>query len=199
MTGSFFIVNMLLYTTLAKLKDFLWVTGTEDDEKYEELIELATELIDTELWENLEIRTKTRRIDGSGTCRVIMENRVNSVVFIRDFRTQSAYTVDFIDGAIIYLTSVVERGQKNIEISYVMWYATVPVDFERYFHHYCKELLNDQEQSDDTEVVKTKKLWDLSVTYFSPSELASNGSILGKPEMERILKKYKNFTIYPIL
>jgi hypothetical protein len=189
----------MLYTTLEKLKKFLGVDPTEDDTPYTELIEIATELIDTELGENLEIRTKTRRIDGSGTLRIIMENRVNSVVFIRDARTLSPYTLDFIDGAIVYLTSPVERGQKNIEISYVMGYAEVPKDFERYFLEYCKELRDNQEKQWDTEVVKTKKLGDLSITYFAPSELANNGSILASPEMQNILKKYKNFTIYPIV
>ena len=110
----------MLYSTLEKLKKFLGADISEREGPYQELLETATELIDTELGENLQTRTKTRRIDGSGTCRIIMENRVNSVIFIRDYRTGYAYTVDHIDGAIIYLTSTVERGQKNIEISYSM-------------------------------------------------------------------------------
>lgn len=187
------------YTTLSNLKEHLGITDNGQNEKLTWLIEIATELIDTELGENLETRTKTRRIDGSGTCRIIMENTVNSIIYVKDFRTWSPYTLDFIDWATVYLTSSVERGQKNIEISYTMWYATVPEDFERYFIEYCKELLNEEEKQWDTEVVKTKKLGDLSITYFSPSELANNGSLLSSPLFQNVLRKYKNFTIYPIV
>lgn len=186
----------MLYTTLENLKKHLWITSSDEDTKLNELIETATELIDTDIGENLETRTKVRRIDGNGSCRILMENKVTSVNYVKDARTGSTYTVDFIDWYIIYITSELERGMKNIEISYVLWYASVPKDFERYFLEYCKELYNRDKITSDTAVVKTKKLGDLSVTFFSPSELIESGSsVLASDDMQKIILKYKHFSI----
>jgi len=187
----------MLYTDIETLKTHLGIECSYDDENLKALIETATELIDTDLWENIWIRTKTRRIDGTGNIRIIMENRVNTVISVKDTRTGYAYTVDFIDWYMIYLTTELERGMKNIEVSYTMGYNTVPKDFERYFLEYCKELYQRDKIKNDTDVVKTKKLGDLSVTFFSPSELVKYGSsVLDSPDMEKIMNKYKNFSIY---
>lgn len=186
----------MLYTTLTSLKAHLGITDTAQDTVLTSLIETATELIDTDLGENLEIRTKTRRIDGSGTNRIIMENTINSVIYVKDVYTLSTYTVDFISGYEIYLLEEVYRWSKNIEISYVTGYSSVPKDFERYFLEYCKELYGRDKISSDTEAIKTKKLGDLSITFFSPSELITNGSsVLDAPDMRKIIQKYKNFSI----
>lgn len=99
----------MLYTTLTSLKAHLGITDTAQDTVLTSLIETATELIDTDLGENLEIRTKTRRIDGSGTNRIIMENTINSVIYVKDVYTLSTYTVDFISGYEIYLLEEVYR------------------------------------------------------------------------------------------
>ncbi len=187
----------MLYTDLETLKSHLAIECADEDESLKALIETATELIDTDLGENLETRTKTRRIDGGGNIRIIMENRINTVLYVKDFRTGFLYTVDFIDGYMIYLTTELERGMKNIEVSYTMGYDSVPKDFERYFLEYCKELYRRDQITSDTDVVKTKKLGDLSVTFFSPSELVKSGSSdLDSPDMEKIIAKYKHFSIH---
>lgn len=184
---------MLLYTTLEKLQKYLWDETTENATKIEDLIETATTLLDTEIGQNLESKTFTRRIDGTGTCRIVMERSdITAVTSVRDVRTSSIATLDYIDWSVIYLTRDIDRGRKNIEIMYVAWFTEVPKDLEAYFLEYCKALWTVMHSS-DTKVQKSKRIWDLSVTYFSPSELASES--LARPEMDAILRKYKNFQI----
>lgn len=178
------------YTTTAKLKAFLGITGTERDVELAELIKQATELVDIELGDNLGTATVTRRIDGNGTYRIILENRVNSVASVTDVQTGRAIAVDYVEGAVVYLKEEAVRGRKNIEITYSKGYASVPDDMARYFLHYCRELLT-MGTSGDTETVKSQSLGGgLSLTYFSPSELS--GRMVG---IEDVIAKYRNFAI----
>lgn len=85
------------YATLAQLKTFLGITGTDRDTELTELIAQATALVDIELGDNLGTQTVTRRIDGTGQDRIILENRVNSVASVTDVQTGLALEVDFIE------------------------------------------------------------------------------------------------------
>ena len=151
-------------------------------------------MIDTEIGQNIELATFTRRISGTGARRITMERSdIVSVVSMRDIRTNTVYTLDYIDGATLYFTREIDRGHKNIEIVYTAGFSEVPKDLERYFLEYCKSLWT-VNKAIDTTVVKSKKIGaDLAITYFSPSELASES--LARPDMEAILRKYKNFQI----
>lgn len=176
------------YTTLARLKSFLSITDDSQDAALTILITQATALVDIELGDNLEAVNVTRRVDGNGAKRIIMENRVTAVASVTDIQTGIVHEVDFIDGCVVYLTRETARGQKNIEIAYSKGYAAVPDDFERFFWQYCKELLTVAD-SGDTETVKSQSLGGgLSLTYFSPSEL--RGRLV---DLDMILEKYRNF------
>lgn len=179
------------YTTLDHLKTFLGISGTDQDTELTALIEQATMLLDIEIGDNLGKKTVTRRVSGNESNRIIMENKINSVASIRYASGNGSIEVDYIDGNIVYLTKESERGQNNIEITYEKGYDTVPVDLERFFQQYCKELLALKDSS-ETEVVKSQSLGGgLSLTYFSPSEL--KGQLV---DIDIILQKYKNFSVY---
>lgn len=178
------------YTTLDALKTFLNITGTAEDTALTALIVQATALVDIELGDNLAQVTNTRRIDGNGENRIIMENRVTAVTSVTDVNNSYEYTVDFIDGKIVYLTENTPKGRKNLSIVYTKGYSTVPDDMTRYFLHYCRELYN-MASSSELEQVKTQSLGGgLSLTYFSPSEL--QGRMI---DLEHVIEKYKNFNI----
>lgn len=145
------------YTTLARLKTFLSITDTTQDTALTTLITQATALVDIELGDNLGTATVTRKMDGNETNRLIMENTVNTVTSVSDVSTGTVYTVDYIEGSIVYLERETAKGRKNIQITYSKGYATVPGDMERFFWQYCKELLTIAD-SGDTETVKSQSL-----------------------------------------
>lgn len=178
------------YTTLSALKWFLGITGASEDASLAELITEATALVDIELGDNLAQVTKTRRIDGSGEPRIIMENTVNSVTSVINAVTWYEYSSDFIEGKSVYFAESIPKWRKNIAITYSKGYATVPRDMERYFLHYCRELYT-MASSSELEQVKTQSLGGgLSLTYFSPSELMGRMVWL-----DSVIAKYKNFNI----
>ena len=184
----------MLYTTLSTLKTYIAINGNTHDDELTDLIIRASALLDTDIGQNLEYSTFTRRIDGSWSNRIIMERSdITDIVHIKDIRKNIDHTLDYIDGCVVYTLDDMDRGRKNIEIMYSAGFNTVPKDLEMYFLEYCKSLWWVMQLA-DTKVQKTKKLGDLSVTYFSPSELASES--LARPEMESILKKYKNFQFF---
>ena len=182
----------MLYTTLPTLKNFLGIplVDTTQDAELTALITQATDLVDIELGDNLEKKTYTRRIDGNGHARILMENRINSVASVTDIATSETIAVDFIEGSSVYLMRETPRGRRNIEITYEKGYATRPDDMERFFLQYCRELIT-MGTSGDTETVKSQSLGGgLSLTYFSPSELS--GQMV---DIESVIGKYRNFSI----
>ncbi len=180
------------YTTLERLKTFLGIADTDEsqDADLTILITQATALVDLDLGNNLEEDEFTRRIDGTGERRIIMETKITEVASITDVTTSEDIEVDYIDGSIIYLTECTTKGRKNVQIVYTKGYSAVPADMERFFWHYCRELLN-QGSSSDTETVKSQSLGGgLSLTYFSPSEL--KGRIV---DMDVVMAKYRIFSL----
>lgn len=195
--GGIFIVKAqkMLYTTVDKLKKHLDIVGDGEDVALGELIETATALVDVELGDNLGKATFTRRVDGSGTPRIVMENRVNSVEYVKVWRGGSSYEcpVAFIDGSVVHLDRETQRGEANVEIRYERGYDNVPKDFEAYFLAYCKELYESGKGSDDDRI-KSKKMGEIAITFFSPSEIASDVLVKMRP----ILDKYRNFTSFAV-
>lgn len=178
------------YTTLERLKSFLTITDDSQDAELSELITQATALVDIELGDNMGTQTITRRVDGNGCERIIMENRINSVEYVKEKPSDNEIAVDFVQGSSVYLDRATERGRKNIEIRYEKGYDDVPPDLERFFWHYCKELIAMAEET-GTEVVKSQSLGGgLSLTYFSPSELSGRLA-----NFDGVLAKYRNFSI----
>jgi hypothetical protein len=132
-----------------------------------------------------------------GTERLIMEGSINEVNFIRQYHSYASndYTSInslFIDGSIIHTDRKVQKGNRNVLISYERGYSSVPDDIKQFFLRYCKEMKDIQ--IDPTKVVSSKKVEGLAVNYFSPGEIISAKRENSLMDYATILKKYKNFT-----
>ena len=109
----------LKYSTVEKLKAYLGNNSLSVDQ-LQDLIDRGSRLLDAELGDNIGETSKTKRVDGYGKPRIIMENTVNSVESVK-YIINKQYTeiaVDFIDGAIIHLDSIAPVGERNIEVKY---------------------------------------------------------------------------------
>lgn len=185
----------MLYTSIENLKSYLGITDTSRDDELTALIETATEMVDIELGYNLGKEDAiVIRVNGMGTKRVVLPQKVNSVskVEVKDTGNSTWREIDqdFIDGIVLYLIEEVAKGVKNVAVTCSRGYDAVPADFERWFLSYCAILIQKQEQ--DTEwQIQNKKLDGLSITYFAPSEFDGNQDIVG---FQKLLKHYKSFS-----
>lgn len=199
---------MLKYTTLATLKTFLGITGTDQDAALQELIDTGTDLLDLDLGENLGQVTKTRRVDGTGTNRIFLE-REPSAVSSMSSTTDGGYSwsgidleADPIEGYAVFAATIIPKGTRNIKVTYTVGYSSVPADLEEFFLNYVRTLKTTREAiaagKDPFQKVKSKKIEGLQVTYFSPSELSDG---LGQsdpfaPLYQNIVNKYRVFNFY---
>lgn len=199
---------MLKYTSLATLKAFLWITGTDQDVELQALIDTGTDLLDLDLGENLGEATKTRRIDGTGTNRFVLE-RIPSDVDSVSITYDNGYSwspvtlaPDPIEDYTVYTASILPKGTRNVKVTYTVGYTSVPSDLEDFFLHYVQTLKTTREAiaagRDPFQKVKSKKIEGLQVTYFSPSELSDG---LGQsdpftPKYDAVVQKYRIFSFY---
>lgn len=189
------------YTTLSAFKIYFPNSGMTDPE-ISAFITRATSLLDAELGDNIWQVTRTKRMDGYGKPKLIMENRVTAVTSVR-YKSRSAWfsvDVDYLDGVMVYLEKSLPIWDNNVEITYTKGYATLPSDIQDFFHLYCGRLLNLDGFVWGTKPweIKTKKINGLSVTYKTPSEIAdaqtSKWGIFATT-FSKVLDKYKNFSI----
>ncbi len=180
------------YSTKEKVRSYLWLWP---DENIDSFFANAQALMDTSLGENFWERTKVRRVDWAGTCRIVMENVVTAVTEIKEVRTGHVIELDFFDGRVIWAKEIMDCGMKNIQITYKLGYTEVPKDLEEYFLEYCKVLYQRSLIKNPFWVVESKKIDDLSINFLSPAELmAQSEKFLSRPEMKAVIKKYRNFS-----
>lgn len=191
----------LKYTTLDALKAYLPNTSLTDDQ-LNTLITRASKLLDSELGDNIWLQTITKRMDGYGKPKLIMENRVVSVESVSYCIRQSRYpvAVTHINGVVVYLEEPLPVGEQNIQITYTKGYETVPEDVQLFFHMYSVKLLSlDSYMTwDSNGEVVNKKIQNLSITYKTPSELIEQATTswgIFEESFKNILDKYKNFTL----
>jgi hypothetical protein len=109
----------LKYTTLDALKAYIGNTSLTDDQ-LNALITRASKLLDSELGDNIGLQTITKRMDGYGKPKLVMENRVVSVDSVQYCIRKTWYPidVDHINGVVVYLDTPLPIGEQNIEITY---------------------------------------------------------------------------------
>lgn len=108
----------------------------------------------------------------------------------------NSYDVDFIDGMIVSVKGYINKGIKNVEITYTVGYSECPDDFALYFKEYIRQSIKKRDEESSLPVgIKNKKIGDLSVTFMSPQEMILNQQAgpLASPEMQAIFNKYKAF------
>lgn len=189
------------YTTLSDFKAYFPNT-TLSDGQISAFIMRASKLLDAELWDNIGEQTITKRMDGYGKAKLIMENRITSVWYVK-YKSRDAWfdvDLDFIDGAILHLEAEIPSWDKNVEIQYTKWYTELPTDIQDFFHLYCARLmqLDGYVSGSQPGEVKSKRINWLGITYKTPSEIAdaetSKGGIFGITFVN-ILDKYKIFSL----
>lgn len=188
------------YTTLSALKMFAPSTGLTDPQ-LSALITRGSLLLDAELWDNIGEQTLTKRMDGYGKPKIVMEAKVNSVTSVEYKESGSWYEidVDFIDWPVVHLEEPAPKGDKNIRIVYVKGYTVLPTDIQAFFHTYLMRLLTLDKASTGATAgeVKSKSINGLSISYRTPWEIAESETSDGGAFSEAyksILSKYKNFT-----
>lgn len=189
------------YTTLSSLKKKLWIaTGnTESDSELSLIIDQATQLIDNELWKNLEKQNIQERTDGTGTTRIYLSRIPSSVISVTG--SYWNYTVDFIDSYILHLKEKSTKWRKNIIVEYEYGFDTVPSDIESICLDICVVLCDQRNISWTNSLklidknIQTQKLGNLSITYFWEKEKKQNAFEKLDPgaHIETVFKKYKPF------
>lgn len=189
------------YTTLSSLKKKLWIaTGnTESDSELSLIIDQATQLIDNELWKNLEKQNIQERTDGTGTTRIYLSRIPSSVISVKG--SYGNYTVDFIDSYILHLKEKATKWRKNIIVEYEYWFDSVPKDIESICLDICVVLCDQRNISWTNSLklidknIQTQKLGNLSITYFWDKDKKHNAFEKLDPSthIETVLNKYKPF------
>ena len=125
-------------TTLAKAKEWLGVTGSNEDALIARLITHASTRIVEEAQTPLVTTTVSQRFSGRGHVRLTLPYQpVQSVALVQvDGVTIPAATPPasgyWLEDGTLYLTGyAINRGLKNVLITYTFGYATVPSDLEQ--------------------------------------------------------------------
>ena len=187
------------YTTLSTLKDFLWVTDNSRDTELTNRITIMSDILSMELWQDLTKWTVTKRYDGFGSNKIVLETVVNEVQKI-EYTTNNGYNrneaeYSHHDWYIVYTRSPLPRGSQCVKVTFEKWYDVVPPDLEQFFLRYVK-VATEQEQSSQAEKdIKTKKLDGLSITYFWPWEIAERNKAFWV-DYDAIKNKYKVFSYF---
>lgn len=191
----------MLYTDVSSLKTKLWITNDNSDSELSLIIQKATDLIDSEIWFNLEKKEITERVDGNGNNKLYLKNKAQKTTDIKD-KNNNSYYLDFIDGYILYLDTNVPKWNKNITVSYQIGFDNTPNDIASICLDLCVILSNNawitwsnSEKLIDKNI-KTQKLWSLSITYFWDNEKKWNPFEKLSPgqNIEKVLNKYKSFS-----
>lgn len=185
------------YTTLERLKEFLGIEDTSQDAVLSKLIARWSDMLTTELWDDLSLKTQTRRYDSFGTNRIVLEHVVNSIWKVEytknNWYSRTEVPLDFIDWYIVYLKNKIPKWNKNVRVTFTKWYDTVPQDIEAFFLKYVSKMRYEAQPNSDNKEIKTKKLDWLSITYFWPNELSSRDWWFAQ-DYEAIKMKYKVFS-----
>lgn len=191
----------MLYTDVSSLKTKLWITNNDSDSELTLIIEQATDLIDSEIWFNLEKKEISERIDWNWNNKLYLKNKTENVVSIID-KNNISYDLDFIDWYILYLDINTPKWIKNITVSYDVGFTYIPADIESICLDLCVILSNqawiiwtNTEKLIDKNI-KTQKLWSLSITYFGDNEKKLNPfeKLSPSKNIDKVLNKYKSFS-----
>lgn len=188
------------YTTLENLKSYIGTSCKDEDSILLKLIIIWSDMLSTELWDDLWLKTLTKRYDWYGTNRVVLESLVNNVSLIEftnnNWYTWSPLVLDFIDGYVVYAKWIMPTWYKNIRITFQKWYEKVPGDLEGFFLKYVTKMRDDRITNNKNKKIKSKKIDDLSTTYFGPNELSSRDEWFSQ-DYEIIKQKYRVFS-FPV-
>lgn len=192
------------YTSLSSLKRKLWVSSenTEFDPELLFLIKKATNMINSTIWQSLEKRNLLEVVNGNGNKKIYLKNKASEIIKVFD-KSWKKIEVDFVDWYIVYLKNNVPKAEKNVMVEYVFGFDEIPFEIEEICLDLCVIFADENnikwENSENIidKNIKTKKLGELMITYFSADEknfLNSKEVLSPAKNILQILEKYKKFT-----
>lgn len=189
------------YTNLENLKNFLWISDNNSNEKLEKIIDRATNMINSTIWQSLEKHILSERVNGNWNKKIYLKNKANKILKISE-KNWKKIEVDFVDWYIIFLENNAPKWEKNILVEYVFWFDKTPADVEEICLDLCSIFSSEENifwKNSENIVdknIKTKKLWELMITYFWETEkkiLSSKEALSPAKNILKILEKYKKF------
>lgn len=189
------------YTNLENLKNFLWISDNNSDEKLEKIIDRATNMINSTIWQSLKKQILSERVNWNWNKKIYLKNKANKILKISD-KNGINYKVDFIDWYIIFLENTAKKWEKNILVEYEFGFDETPADVEEICLDLCSIFSSEENifwKNSENIVdknIKTKKLWELMITYFWETEkkiLNSKEALSPAKNILKILEKYKKF------
>lgn len=185
------------YISLEKAKKILAI---DSDQDASDIVQEAKLLFEVALGRSLEKKSYTRYIDGNGSNFLYLEVEPVSVESVEaDGRKVG---VKAIDGLTVMLSSVVEKGRKNVKITYTAGLDECPDDVKIFFEKFLADMVDAEKNASLIgSGIKSQKIGDLSVTYLSPEEFHSlrDGARVSSPAMQEIFNKYKVFSLHATL
>jgi len=200
---------MLLFT-LEEFKNEVWISLSDNskDEQLNLTIKRISEIIEWYLWYSLDQTTAIEYYDEWIVNFVWLQREITDLnsIIISEVSDWTNYSVDYFEWRIAYLSSDTIWGK--LKIQYQTWYLnsdSLPADLKwvalSWWITSYNNLISTQSWNSWDLEVKTKKLWSLSLTYFSPKEISTNSvnwndTSNWQPSDYRILDKYKLNFIY---
>lgn len=192
----------MLLTSIDSLKKRLWISSDEYNTELSSIIERATKIIETEIWDISE-KNIIERVDSFWNKKIYTKKIINSIFSVKKINWEN-YEIDFFDWYIIYLKKNIPSSKKWVLVEYSSWFSTIPADLEEICLDLCvifiseSSFLNSKiniEKLVDKNI-KTKKLWDLMITYFWENEKSMSSKDILAPtrNIKNILNKYKSFS-----
>ena len=128
-------------TTLSKVKTYLGITGTDDDQLLESLIDASSSAIKKFCQSDIVAADYTEYHDGrGGRCLILRGRPINSIASIYDDLDRQYppetlidaddYTFKSESGLVIYTGGKFQDGIKNVKITYNAGYNTTPEDID---------------------------------------------------------------------
>jgi len=128
-------------TSLSKVKTYLGITGSDDDELLESLIDAASSAIKKFCRSSIVASDYTEYHDGAGgRCLILRQRPINSIASIYDdldrrYPEESLidaddYTFKSESALVIYTGGKFQEGIKNVKITYNAGYGAAPEDVD---------------------------------------------------------------------
>lgn len=192
----------MLLTSIDSLKKRLWISSDEYNTELSSIIERATKIIETEIWDISE-KNIIERVDSFWNKKIYTKKIINSIFSVKKINWKN-YEIDFFDWYIIYLKKNISSSKKWVLVEYSSWFSTIPADLEEICLDLCvifiseSSFLNSKINTEKLvdKNIKTKKLWDLMITYFWENEKSMSSKDILAPtrNIKNILNKYKSFS-----
>ncbi len=184
-------------TSKANVKEYLGISGTDDDDFIDNLIDRASEAIESHCRREFNSEERTEYHDGRGSSRLVLKHRpVTAVASIyddlnRDFGSgtlisSSDYLVREDEGIVEFVSSSsFKDGRLNVKVTYTGGYSTIPTDLGQACIMLVALLYHRGKQGADG-IKQESQAGAYSVTYVG---------MLMTPEITALLASYREYKI----